>query len=460
MNKKILISLGTIFTIVVIAVSIFVVTKVQKNNEGGNTDIGNVESNSGEIKEEIKEDEIIKVVGESELYRAYMIDKKGNLYESPSDSQGTFSKLEIDTEMKVVDIAATDWGLLIGLENGEYYLEANRINSDKEIICGKRAFKRIMLDDIVQYTTDVMYAGNNTIKLLNKKGELYELIDAGYGNGSVSEECESNVKLVMENVKKVKSNDRNVSIIDNNGNGYVYGYNLKEEAILGVSDDKISYEDEKTYISTPVKIGENIKEIDIYSFDQFYMGILAIYYINENDELYVMGQTINDAFLMGERAKTVENPIKLYDNVKEIYAISDGVIVGTNDGKVVEIKTGIYTDITTQIAEDYKEIICGDNRINCDLYIIKNDNKLYGYGLTVYTNTAREFGIGDEDVKSNTLIEIKENVKKVFPTTIFHTTQNYIITNDGKLYGAGSNKEGALGIPGKEIVATWEEINY
>ena len=456
MNKKILISLGAIFTIVVIVVSFFVVTKIQKSNEGGNTDIGKVESNSGEIKEEINEDEIIKVVEGN-----YMIDQKGNLYESPSDSQGTFSKLEIDTEMKVVDIALTDWGLLIGLENGEYYLDANRINSDKEIRCGERTFKRIMLDDIVQYTTDVMHTGNNTIKLLNKKGELYELIDAGYGKGSVSEECESNVKLVMENVKKVKSNDLNVFIIDNNGNGYVYGYNLKKEAILGVSDEKISYDDEETYISAPVKIGENIKEIDVYAIKRFNIGVLAIYYINENDELHVMGQAVGrDAYFMGDDSRTVQGPIKLYDNVKEIYAMSDSVIVGTNDGKVVKIETGTYRDKITQIADDYKYIICGDNRINSDIYIIKNDNTLYGYGITAFTNAAREFGIGDEDVESNTLIEIKENVKKMFTTNLSHTTQNYVVTNDGKLYGAGNNKEGALGIPGKEEVMTWEEINY
>lgn len=464
MNKRTLIGVVGVCTFLIIG-SFLGITKLHKYNEEKKTNLGNMEGNSGEIKKEemhINDDEIIKVVENDSIYSVFMIDQKGNLYVSPSDSQGTFSKQKLDTEMKVVDIAATDWGLLIGLENGEYYLETNRINSDKEIKWGNQTFKRIMVDDIVQYTTEVMANDNNTIKFLNKKGQLYELIDVGYDKGSVYEGCESNVRLVMENVKKVKSNDRNVAIIDNNGNGYVYGFNLQEEAILGISDQKnFSYDDENTYISYPVKIGENIKEIDVYSFHQSYKGELAIYYINENDELYVKGQAIGgDAYFMGDFSKTVQGPVKLYDNVKEIYAISNGVIVGTNDGKVVKIETGIYAGTISQIAEDYKYIICEDNRLNGDVYIIKNDNTLYGYGTTGGTNLGRQFGIGDEDVDSQTLIKIKENVKRIFSINFLFRNQNYVVTNEGKLYGAGDNQHGALGIPGKEKIMTWEEIHY
>lgn len=139
------------------------------------------------------------------------------------------------------------------MQNGEYYLISNDIKSDKTIKTSLKigTAKRIMLDNIKSVTD--MTSIVSSIQFLTDNGDVYELVN----NADSGED--SNVKKILQNVKSIKSYGDNIAILDNNGTGYVYGYNVNENGILGTSDS----DSDKEYISTPQKIGDNLKDINI-----------------------------------------------------------------------------------------------------------------------------------------------------------------------------------------------------
>lgn len=431
-----------ILLVLVIVIILFVVASglILKDK-----DILNNENNSNDINNTVsKSNEIIKVESSADGYETYMLDASGNIYGAGFSLTENFEKINIETNEKIIDIVITDLGLLFKLDNGEVYLISNEIKSDKEIRTSLEigSAKRIMIDDISMINDKSTAV--SLIQFLTKSGELYELVANAY-TGEVS-----NVKKIMDNVKKVESNGQNVVILDNMGNGYVYGYNVGENGVLGVSDYGII--SRKDYISTPQKVGENLKEIRVASRSLMYS--LNIYAINNNNELLIMGETANNNLFMGQKNNSIGTLTKIYENVDAVYPMMSGPIVKTKDKKLVSLDTVLYSAEAAEIIDDVDDVIVP---IGYGGIFILKDNLLYGYGENDATG---KFGIGEDIKILNSPIKINDNIKRVFISKDYSGSTVFLVKNDGTLYGAGDNYRGALGIAGKKSVKTFSVIDY
>ena len=436
-KNKIGLIIGIVAAIVVIFVGIILGSKFFNDKT-------NKDTNSGEENNSIvKSNEIIKVESAPDGYSTYLLDSNGKVYVSGHSISETFIEVEFNIDNKVVDIVNTDVGLLIKFDSGEYYLLSNQIKSDKTIDTSLRigSAKRIMLDNIV-YATDYESFGN--ILFLTNSGELYELVY----NANTQEE--NNVKKVMDNVKTVRSNGYNISIIDKNDNAYIYGYNITDEGILGTSDYSITSTSTKEYVSKPQKIAENVKSITFASNSA--LKYLAIYVVNKDNQLFIMGHDRYGISIVGENR--IDSPMKIAENVKDVHALTDSIIVEKTDGSLVKISTNTSDIKEEKIIDSFKEIAVP--KTYGGILIVSKNNELYGYGK----NDLDKFGLNTSNQTYDKIVKIRDNVKRIFMGKTYGGYASFIVTTDGKLYGAGSNEKGALGIPGKKIVNEFTLIEY
>ena len=106
-----------------------------------------------------------------------------------------------------------------------------------------------------------------------------------------------------------------------------------------------------------------------------------------------------------------------------------------------------FTQITTN-ADDVKEIYCGD----CYTFMLKNDGTLWSCGY----NTDGELGLGDTSNRT-TFTQVTTNaddIKSVYCGTL----HNFILKNDGTLWGCGGNSNGQLGLGDNIGKATFTEV--
>ena len=96
-----------------------------------------------------------------------------------------------------------------------------------------------------------------------------------------------------------------------------------------------------------------------------------------------------------------------------------------------------FTQVTTNINNDVKEIVCGDNYT----FMIKNDGSLWACGAGYYCG-ANTNGGGLSNTKVFSEITAITNVKSVSVGVNF----TYVLKNDGSLWSCGCNHYGQLGI--------------
>lgn len=442
MKKKLLIGLlVTILLVIIIAITLILVTNTQKNESNINVNNDNSSNLTNKINNNVaNKKELIKVESAPDGYSTYLLDTEGKIYVAGFAISDKFIEVKLDTTDKVVDIVNTEVGLIFKLQNGEYYLISNDIKSDKTIKTSLKigTAKRIMLDNIKSVTD--MTSIVSSIQFLTDNGDVYELVN----NANSGED--SNVKKIFQNIKSIKSYGDNIAILDNNGTGYVYGYNVNENGILGTSDS----DSDKEYISTPQKIGDNLKDINIVQRNL--MKRLIICAINTNNELLVMGETKGTSLLMGN--KKINTLTKIYDNVKEVEVMIDGTaIVTTLDNDLIHLDFRMNELKETKILNNVKKVCVPDYG---GILILDQSNTLYGYG----ENSTGKFGTGESGNILNKAVVLKNDVKNIFSGKTYGGNASFVITQDGRLYGAGSNERGALGIPDQKSVKEFKQIDY
>ena len=95
-----------------------------------------------------------------------------------------------------------------------------------------------------------------------------------------------------------------------------------------------------------------------------------------------------------------------------------------------------FTQVTTNINNDVKEIACGDNRT----FILKNDGSIWGCGYNYYG----ELGLGDTTSR-NTFTKVTTNVNDI-KQIVGGGTHTFILKNDGSIWSCGKNDWGQLGL--------------
>lgn len=434
MNMGLVIGIATILVAVGIG-SLFMINSVNKLNDK-NTLQKQEGSNSNK---DVLPNEIIKVIYSGE-YDAYLLSADGKVYtgklkESLLETGNikekfNFTQLNLGTTEKVADIAYAGEDLLFKLQNGEYYIMNDYIMTDKEIkVTEYRNAKRVMLDNIVDYAFEETMCGEYLF--LEKNGDLYKLV--------LETNREINVEKIMSNVVKIEDYFRNAAIIDGDNNAYVIGYNVKEYGLLGESESTAYSKDR---VCKPTKVAENVKEIDIFGWPL--MHTLQVYFINQNNELYVVGHTSSTWPFMGDTNQLITTPMKVYDNVKHVHAMSNSTIIETLDGKIIEKDTSLLFEEDKEITNNYSKLILPGGFGGM---MILKDKTLYGYGSK---SDLDKFGLlqSTENYDYNGIIKLKDNVKKVFLSTDFNGAVSFIVTTDGKLYVSGHLTGGEF----KEII--------
>jgi len=180
---------------------------------------------------------------------------------------------------------------------------------------------------------------------------------------------------------------------------------------------------------------------------------------NETDAKEVLyNMMIEDGYDEATSEMTVDDLIELLDDsqisindVKQIACGDDHTFILKNDGSVwacgnnnygelglnSTTNTTTFTQVTTNINNDVKQIVCG----NSYTFILKNDGSLWATGY----NASGQLGLGNKD-NTTTFTQVTANVNndvKQIVCGYFHT---FILKNDGSIWSCGVNYYGGLGL--------------
>lgn len=133
--------------------------------------------------------------------------------------------------------------------------------------------------------------------------------------------------------------------------------------------------------------------------------------------------------------------------------IDGTAIVTTLDNDLIHLDFRTNELKETKILNNVKKVCVPDYG---GILILDQSNTLYGYG----ENSTGKFGTGESGNILNTAVVLKNDVKNIFSGKTYSGNASFVITQDGRLYGAGSNERGALGIPDQKSVKEFKQIDY
>lgn len=288
-----------------------------------------------------------------------------------------------------------------------------------------------------QISTPTLVTGiNGTIKELINDSSIYAITEDNslYAWGSndsgqlgVGDEVHKNIPTKVNLPGKIKEFTGGSYAIMEDGSLYAWGYNYSGQ--LGVGDDL----DRNT--PTKVNLPSKIKELITGS---------SIYAILEDGSLYTWGYNYFGQLGVGDEINrntptkvNLSGTIKeIINNITNIYAIlEDGSLYAWGDNRDGHLGVGDKVNKNTptkvNLPSKIKELITG-----LTIYAILEDNSLYAWG----SNYKGMLGVGnnEENITIPTLINgITGTIKKVISES--HSDNRYFLTEDGLLYGTGSN---------------------
>ena len=227
------------------------------------------------------------------------------------------------------------------------------------------------------------------------------------------------------------SGGSSIYAITEDGSLYAWGNNYFSTLGLGDRVDR----------NTPTKVNlpGKIKELRSY--------FNSVYALMEDSSLYTWGKNTHGRLGLGSNEEQISTPtlvtgingtIKELINDSSIYAITEDNSLyawGSNDSGELGVGDEVHKNIPTKVnlPGKIKEFTGGS-------YAIMEDGSLYAWGY----NGSGELGVGDE-VNRNipTKVNLPGKIKEF-------TGGSYAIMEDGSLYAWGSNYKGMLGVGNNE----------
>ncbi len=195
-----------------------------------------------------------------------------------------------------------------------------------------------------------------------------------------------------------------------------------------------------------------------YKFNSFILTEGVDKFTADNYSLWVIK---SDKTLWYNENSYMEDGIKILDNVKDVVAGADEVYILSNDGKLYNYSNYYYDDVNITV-ENVIETNVKDIQLNVraiddfeeviTVFLIKNDNTLWGLGENTHGQLGAEFGVATTE----DFVKIADNVVDV-DISKKHTTY---VTKDGKLWGMGSNKNGELGTAEGDKIDKFNDEGY
>ena len=123
-----------------------------------------------------------------------------------------------------------------------------------------------------------------------------------------------------------------------------------------------------------------------------------------------------------------------------------------NDGEIGlgnNSTNGTFTQVTTNINNDVKQISCGERHT----FILKNDGSVWSCGNNEYG----QLGLGNYN-SINVFTQVTTNVNNDVKEVICGHIHTFILKNDGSIWSCGYNQFGQLGLGGTNDYSTFTQV--
>ena len=265
---------------------------------------------------------------------------------------------------------------------------------------------------------------------------------------------------ISNDVKQVACGRQHTMILKNDGSLWSCGQNNYGQ--LGLSDTNYR----TTFNKITTNINNDVKEIVCYSDHTFIIkndgSVWACGYNN-------LGQLgLNDKT---NRTSFTQVTININNDVKQIACGEWHTMIVKNDGSlwacgssgygVLGLNTNTnsgscittFTQVTTSINNDVKQVVCGGQSYNCYTYIIKNDGSLWVTGY----NSMGVLGLNDTNNRTS-FTQVTTNINNNVKQIACGYSHAIILKNNGSLWACGYNDKGQLGLSDTTSPAVFTQL--
>ena len=337
--------------------------------------------------------------------------------------------------------------------NAEMAELENDINNGKQLIIDAIGDPSINADSTFDAISDaIIDSKRNNEYVAGAKDALYNMmIEDGYDNANNKMTVDELIGLLDRSgisagdIKQIACGLDHTFILKNDGSLWSCGYNSYGQLGLGTND----YDNHSTLTQVTTNINNDVKQIDC--------GNHFAFIVKNDGSLWVCGS--NDSGHLGLGDYTNRNiftqvTTNINNDVKQVICGMKHTFIVKNDGTVWSCgvnycgQLGLddiehyntFTQVTTNINNDVKQISCGMNYT----MILKNDGSLWACGY----NADGELGLGTNDYDAHsTLTQVTTNINNdVKQVSCSHYGHTFIVKNDGSLWSCGYNGSGELGL--------------
>ena len=247
-------------------------------------------------------------------------------------------------------------------------------------------------------------------------------------------------KVNIDNVKQIACGGGHTFILKNDGSIWSCGNNSNGQLGLGITGYNT------TFTKVTTNINNDVKQISCGKYHTFILkndGSIYSCGYNNSGQLG-LGDTSNKTTFT-KVTTNINNDVKQIDcgNSHVFILKNDGSVWGCGDNSNSQLglnninNKNNFTQVTTNINNDVKHISCG----NSHTFIIKNDGSVWACG----SNGNGQIGLGSASTKK-TFTQVTTNINNDVKQIACGDTRTFILKNDGSAWACGLNNKGQLGL--------------
>lgn len=297
--------------------------------------------------------------------------------------------------------------------------------------------------------------GYNHTFILKHDGSLYSCGynisgQLGLGDNTRKTSFTKVTANINNDVKQVACGSSHTIILKKDGSIWSCGGNGNGQLGLGSKTDK------NTFTKVNTNINNDVKQIACGEYHTFIFkndGSAWCCGLNNYGQLGLNDTTNRSTF-----TQVNINNVKqiVCGNYHTIILKNDGSIWSCGYNGSGQLGLGntanksTFTKVTTNVNNDVKQIACGQN---CT-FILKTNGSVWACGYNSYG----QLGLGTTDINYNTFTQVTTNINndvKQIACGEYHTV---ILKNDGSIWSCGRNDKGQLGISGAGNKNTFTQV--
>ena len=297
---------------------------------------------------------------------------------------------------------------------------------------------------------------------IDAKDVLYNMmIEDGYDSANSEMTVDELIDLLdrsgieIGDIKQIACGYAHTFILKNDGSVWACGRN--EFGQLGLNDTT----NRTTFTQVTININNDVKQIACCSNQTFI--------IKNNNSVWSCGYNASGQLGLGDttdRTTFTQITTNVNNDVKQIACYGSHTFILKNDDSVWSCgrnNTGqlglgdttnrtTFTQVTTNINNDVKQIVCGSNHT----FILKTDDSVYACGL----NGNGQLGLGlDDTTNRTTFTQVTYNINNDVKQIACGSNYTFILKNDDSVWSCGRNNTGQLGLGDTTDRTTFTQVN-